>query len=82
MSWSGNNSISAPNWSGNDVNKKLKNLNVDNINASSIHAYSGEFNVVDASVVRTGYMFLNDTIMTTFNNILYTIFSFFSFTSF
>ena len=71
MSWSGNNNITAPNWSGNDVNKKLKNLTVDNINVSSIHGYSAEFNLVDASVVRTGFMFLNNTIMTTFNNILY-----------
>ncbi len=71
MSWSGNSYITSPNWAGFSANKKFKNLTVDNINVSSIHGYSAEFNLVDASIVKTDFMFLNDTIMTTINNILY-----------
>ena len=71
MSWNGNSYITSPNWAGFSANKKFKNITVDNINVSSIHGYAADFNLVDASVVRTDFMFLNDTIMTTFNNILY-----------
>lgn len=76
MSWAGNSYITSPNWSGNTTNTKItnltvKNLTASNINTSSIYGYSADFNVVDASVVKTGYVVLNDTIMTTVNNILY-----------
>ena len=60
MSWNGNSYITSPNWAGFSANKKFKNITVDNINVSSIHGYAADFNLVDASVVRTDFMFSND----------------------
>lgn len=57
-----------PSWAG---SKNQNNLYVSSLTVDTINAKTGNITGISSSVIATGYLILNNTVMTTVDNILY-----------